>query len=308
MASKAAHKRLAKEFVSMQKEPPPFVWATPDEKNILTWNYLIRGPPDSPFAGGEYHGVLIFPAEYPFKPPGIKMFTPSGRFQPDKKICFSMSDFHPGTWNPAWSVATILTGLLSFMLSDEMTTGSVTSSDGHKRAYAARSHSHNLTQPRFREAFPDVSVIFNIYSPRYEKPEREFHSDQSVIPKLLVFYCTDSLRDLPNMGERERGKPDIAATPTSPMSPSPFSPSISRTTTAEHQPQVCDRRPAAQAPTTTTTLHASDAVNTSLASTNKPTTTPQGWTGQLRQVLWEKWRWGVLIAFAVIVSRLSSSP
>ena len=25
------------------------------------------------------------------------MFTPSGRFQPDKKICFSMSDFHPGS-------------------------------------------------------------------------------------------------------------------------------------------------------------------------------------------------------------------
>jgi len=25
------------------------------------------------------------------------MYTPSGRFQPDKKICFSMSDFHPGS-------------------------------------------------------------------------------------------------------------------------------------------------------------------------------------------------------------------
>ncbi len=74
---------------------------------------LQRGPPDSPFAGGEYHGVLLFPPEYPFKPPGIKartytsarrsdltfmqMLTPSGRFQPDKKICFSMSDFHPGS-------------------------------------------------------------------------------------------------------------------------------------------------------------------------------------------------------------------
>ena len=93
----------------MQKEPPPFVWAIPDEKNILTCecaylyhvkhpvelfhqgNYLIvrslselprllshsfifqRGPPDSPFADGEYHGVLIFPPEYPFKPPGIKV-------------------------------------------------------------------------------------------------------------------------------------------------------------------------------------------------------------------------------------------
>ncbi|KAJ7262052.1 ubiquitin-conjugating enzyme/RWD-like protein [Mycena rebaudengoi] len=114
MASKAAYKRLSKEYVSMQKEPPPFVWAAPDEKNILTWNFLIRGPSDTPFAGGEYHGVLQFPAEYPFKPPGIKasaykrsMLTPSGRFHPDKKICFSMSDFHPGTWNPAWSVATM---------------------------------------------------------------------------------------------------------------------------------------------------------------------------------------------------------
>ncbi|EGO20551.1 hypothetical protein SERLADRAFT_351869 [Serpula lacrymans var. lacrymans S7.9] len=161
MASKAAQKRLTKEYVSMQKEPPPFVWAVPDEKNILTWNYLIRGPPDSPFAGGEYHGVLLFPSEYPFKPPGIKMMTPSGRFQPDKKICFSMSDFHPGSWNPAWSVATILTGLLSFMLSDEMTTGSVTSTDVHKRSFAARSHAWNLTQPRFKEAFPDVSNFFS---------------------------------------------------------------------------------------------------------------------------------------------------
>ncbi|KAF8623124.1 hypothetical protein AX17_007558, partial [Amanita inopinata Kibby_2008] len=139
----------------MQKEPPPFVWAVPDEKNILTWNYIIRGPPDSPYAGGEYHGVLLFPSEYPFKPPGIKMLTPSGRFQPDKKICFSMSDFHPGSWNPAWSVATILTGLLSFILADEMTTGSMTSSDAHKRIFATRSHAWNLSQQRFKEAFPE---------------------------------------------------------------------------------------------------------------------------------------------------------
>ncbi|KAF9072373.1 ubiquitin-conjugating enzyme/RWD-like protein [Rhodocollybia butyracea] len=160
MASKAAQKRLTKEFVAMQKDPPPFIWAVPDEKNILTWNYILRGPPDSPFAGGEFHGVLLFPSEYPFKPPGIKMLTPSGRFHPDKKICFSMSDFHPGSWNPAWSVATILTGLLSFMLSDEMTTGSVTSSDAQKRQFASKSHAWNLTQPKFKEAFPEVRCFF----------------------------------------------------------------------------------------------------------------------------------------------------
>ena len=43
------------------------------------------------------------------------------------------------------------------MLSDEMTTGSITSSESHKRAFAARSHSWNVTQLRFKEAFPEVS-------------------------------------------------------------------------------------------------------------------------------------------------------
>ena len=34
------------------------------------------------------------------------------------RLCLSISDFHPDTWNPAWSVSTILTGLLSFMVSE----------------------------------------------------------------------------------------------------------------------------------------------------------------------------------------------
>jgi ubiquitin-conjugating enzyme E2 J2 len=191
MASKAAQKRLSKEYVAMQKSPPPFVWAAPDEKNILTWNFIIRGPPDSPYHGGEYHGVIMFPSDYPFKPPGIKMLTPSGRFQPDKKICFSMSDYHPGTWNPAWSVATICTGLLSFLLSEEMTTGSMTSTDRDKRVYAQRSHDWNRQQKRFQDAFPD--------------------------------YCGEAMSDLPNMGEQDRGTPSnssaYAPVPSSPAQP-----------------------------------------------------------------------------------------
>lgn len=77
---------------------------------------MIRGPPDTPYEGGEYYGRLTFPSEYPFKPPAIRMTTPSGRFQPDTRLCLTMSDFHPSLWNPSWSVATILNGLLSFMV------------------------------------------------------------------------------------------------------------------------------------------------------------------------------------------------
>jgi ubiquitin-protein ligase len=35
MASKVAQKRLQKEYLAMQKAPPPFIWAVPEEKNIL---------------------------------------------------------------------------------------------------------------------------------------------------------------------------------------------------------------------------------------------------------------------------------
>lgn len=49
-----------------------------------------------------------------------------------------------------------LTGLLSFMLSDEMTTGSVTTTVADKKAYARLSHAWNIQQKRFKEAFPEV--------------------------------------------------------------------------------------------------------------------------------------------------------
>ena len=55
----------------------------------------------------QYHGRIRFPAEYPFKPPAILMHTPNGRFKTDERLCLSMSDYHPETWNPMWSVSTV---------------------------------------------------------------------------------------------------------------------------------------------------------------------------------------------------------
>uniref|UniRef100_M1AIQ7 Ubiquitin conjugating enzyme 2 n=1 Tax=Solanum tuberosum TaxID=4113 RepID=M1AIQ7_SOLTU len=84
-------------------EPVSHVVARPSPNDILEWR-------------GFYYGKIKFPPEYPFKPPGISMTTPNGRFMTQKKICLSMSDFHPESWNPMWSVSSILTGLLSFMV------------------------------------------------------------------------------------------------------------------------------------------------------------------------------------------------
>lgn len=73
------------------------------------------------------------------------MHTPSGRFQPSSRLCLSISDFHPRSFNPAWEVATILIGLLSFMTSEEMTTGSVSATEAERKYHAARSRWWNST-------------------------------------------------------------------------------------------------------------------------------------------------------------------
>eukprot|EP00300_Choanocystis_sp_HF-7_P032962 c4473_g1_i2.p1 GENE.c4473_g1_i2~~c4473_g1_i2.p1 ORF type:complete len:140 (+),score=31.82 c4473_g1_i2:444-863(+) len=73
------------------------------------------------------------------------MLTPNGRFAPNRRICMSMSDFHPETWNPMWSVASILSGLMSFMLEREPTTGCVETNAAEKRQLAAASLVYNTT-------------------------------------------------------------------------------------------------------------------------------------------------------------------
>jgi ubiquitin-conjugating enzyme E2 J2 len=156
MASRQSQKRLNKEYKSIQANPPPFIIAKPNDENILEWHYIINGPDSTPFENGQYHGMLRFPSEYPFKPPSITMITPNGRFACNTRLCLSMSDYHPDTWNPAWSVATILTGLLSFMTGDESTTGSIVTSDTVKRRLAQESKSWNLKNPRFLRIFPDL--------------------------------------------------------------------------------------------------------------------------------------------------------
>ncbi|KAF4989928.1 hypothetical protein FDECE_14542 [Fusarium decemcellulare] len=145
MASKAANKRLTREYKSISENPPPYITAHPSESNILEWHYIITGPEDTPYHGGQYWGTLMFPPNYPFAPPAIRMHTPSGRFQPSTRLCLSISDFHPKSFNPAWEVSTILIGLLSFMTSEEMTTGSVSSSAAERRYLAARSRWWNST-------------------------------------------------------------------------------------------------------------------------------------------------------------------
>lgn len=139
----------------LKNDPVPYVTAEPVPSNILEWHYVVKGPEKSPYEGGYYHGKIIFPREFPFKPPSIYMITPNGRFKTNTRLCLSITDFHPDTWNPAWSISTILTGLLSFMLEKTPTLGSIETSEYQKRCLAAESLEINIKNKMFCELFPE---------------------------------------------------------------------------------------------------------------------------------------------------------
>ena len=113
--------------------------------NFLEWEYLLIGAPDTVYAGGVYHGRVRFTKDYPFKPPSILMTTPNGRFEINKRLCLSISDYHPETWNPLWSVSTILLGISSFFYEDSHTAGALVGvSDEDKREFARKSFAYNM--------------------------------------------------------------------------------------------------------------------------------------------------------------------
>lgn len=99
----------------MQSNPSDDFMSLPLEENIFEWQFAIRGPGDTEFEGGIYHGRIQLPAEYPFKPPSFMLLTPNGRFETQTKICLSISNHHPEHWQPSWSVRTALVALIAFM-------------------------------------------------------------------------------------------------------------------------------------------------------------------------------------------------
>ncbi|DAZ99561.1 TPA: hypothetical protein N0F65_001389 [Lagenidium giganteum] len=105
-----AIKRIQGDVREMMTNPSDQYAASPLETNMFDWHFTLRGPRDTEFEGGIYHGRILLPSDYPFKPPNIMLLTPNGRFEVRKKICLSISAYHPEEWQPAWGEA-----LISFM-------------------------------------------------------------------------------------------------------------------------------------------------------------------------------------------------
>lgn len=121
---------LRKQLAELNKNPVEgFSAGLIDDDDIYRWEVLIIGPPDTLYEGGFFKCHLLFPREYPLKPPALRILTDMWHPNIDKegKVCISILH-EPGDdrygyekaserWLPIHTVETILISVIS-MLAD----------------------------------------------------------------------------------------------------------------------------------------------------------------------------------------------
>ncbi|KAK1865989.1 hypothetical protein I4F81_008510 [Pyropia yezoensis] len=145
MQSSAAVKRILKEVAELAVEgarPGALFTAAPLETDLFEMHFTVRGPPETAFEGGLYHGRILLPPEYPLKAPEIMFLTPNGRFETGTRICLSVTSHHEELWQPSWGIRTILTALVGFMPSKPTGLGALDYPDKERVALAKKSLSY----------------------------------------------------------------------------------------------------------------------------------------------------------------------
>lgn len=172
-------KRLVGDLRLLKNDPLEFLDALPDEKDLLTWYFIVKGPESSDFKGGYYLGKIMHSPEYPFKSPDFMMLTPNGRFMDNKKICLSNSSYHSSEWSAMWNVKSILMGFLSIMLDDnENGISHIHDSKQSRSVMAANSIQYNKQHhfdilkkfTRFVDINGDPLIVSPIVEPVIAKP------------------------------------------------------------------------------------------------------------------------------------------
>ena len=107
-------KRINKELLELQKDPPLNCSAGSIGDNLLKWEATIIGPPESCYEGGVFKLSIEFPENYPFKPPKIYFKTKIYHCNINSRggICL---DILNKQWSPALTISKVLLSICSLM-------------------------------------------------------------------------------------------------------------------------------------------------------------------------------------------------
>jgi len=110
----ASAKRIQKELAEITLDPPSNCSAGPKGDNLYEWVSTIMGPPKSVYQGGVFFLDIVFPQEYPFKPPKVTFRTRiyHCNISNNGSICL---DILKDQWSPALTISKVLLSICSLL-------------------------------------------------------------------------------------------------------------------------------------------------------------------------------------------------
>lgn len=109
-----AMKRINKELLDLERDPPAGISAGPVSDDLFTWSGTIIGPCSSPYQGGVFFLSIHFPTDYPFKPPKVSFITKiyHCNINHSGNICL---DILRDQWSPALTISKVLLSISSLL-------------------------------------------------------------------------------------------------------------------------------------------------------------------------------------------------
>ncbi|CAG8524652.1 1663_t:CDS:2 [Acaulospora morrowiae] len=126
--------RLTEERRQWRKDHPYGFFARPVKTenglDLLNWQVGIPGKKGTPWENGVYKLIMIFPEDYPSKPPKCKFLPPlfHPNVYPSGTVCLSILNEEEG-WKPSITIKQILLGIQNLL--DEPNPESPAQSDAY---------------------------------------------------------------------------------------------------------------------------------------------------------------------------------
>ncbi|CAF2101674.1 hypothetical protein BRARA_E02760 [Brassica rapa] len=114
----ASGKRIQREMAELNVDPPPECSAGPKGDNLYHWIATIIGPSGTPYEGGIFFLDMIFPSDYPFKPPKVVFKTRIYHCNVDASGNLSVEILRD-SWSPALTITKVLQAIRSIFLKPE---------------------------------------------------------------------------------------------------------------------------------------------------------------------------------------------
>lgn len=108
-------KRIEKELQECKRDSRSGVDVEYDSRNLKHLIGILKGPDDSPYAGGIFKIDINIPAEYPFAPPKMKFVTKVWHPNISSQTGAICLDILKDQWSPALTIKTALLSLQALL-------------------------------------------------------------------------------------------------------------------------------------------------------------------------------------------------